>query len=60
MRARFPEAIGALAGRLKEGKLKQKEDRGDRAGKMRRITLARLFTGENFGKQFAEKSPIRP
>ncbi len=46
--ARFPEAIGARAGWLKEGKLKQKEDVaiGNAPN-----TLARLFTGENFGKQ---------
>jgi NADPH-dependent curcumin reductase len=30
--ARFPEAVGALAGWLKEGKLKQKEKRSSRAG----------------------------
>ena len=48
--ARFPEAIGALAGWLKEGKLKQKEDVAvglENAPK----TLARLFSGQNFGKQ---------
>ena len=48
--ARFPEAIGALAGWLKEGKLKQKEDVAvglENAPK----TIVRLFTGQNFGKQ---------
>ena len=48
--ARFPEAIGALAGWLKEGKLKQKEDVAlglENAPK----TIVRLFTGENLGKQ---------
>jgi len=48
--ARFPEAIGALAGWLKEGKLKQKEDVAiglENAPD----TIVRLFTGQNFGKQ---------
>ena len=47
---RFPEAIGALAGWLKDGKLKQKEDVAtglENAPK----ALMRLFSGENFGKQ---------
>ncbi len=48
--ARFPEAIGALAGWLKEGKLKQKEDVAIGLENAPN-TLARLFTGENFGKQ---------
>ena len=48
--ARFPEAIGALAGWLKEGKLKQKEDVAIGLENAPN-TLARLFTGKNFGKQ---------
>jgi NADPH-dependent curcumin reductase len=48
--ARFPEAIGALAGWLKDGKLKQKEDVAIGLENAPN-TLARLFTGENFGKQ---------
>lgn len=48
--ARFLEAIGALAGWLKDGKVKQKEDVA--AGlENAPHTLVRLFTGENFGKQ---------
>jgi hypothetical protein len=48
--ARFPEAVGVLAGWLGEGRLKQKVDVAvglENAPK----TLARLFKGENFGKQ---------
>lgn len=48
--ARYPEAIRALSGWLREGRLKQKEDVVlglENAPK----TLIRLFTGENFGKQ---------
>jgi NADPH-dependent curcumin reductase len=47
---RFAEATEALAGWLREGRLKQKEDIAvglENAPK----TLARLFTGDNFGKQ---------
>jgi len=48
--ARFPEAIGALAGWLKEGKLKQKEDVAIGLENAP-TTIMRLFTGQNFGKQ---------
>ena len=48
--ARFPEAIGALAGWLKEGSLKQKEDVA-MGLENAPDTLVRLFTGQNFGKQ---------
>jgi NADPH-dependent curcumin reductase len=47
---RFPEAIDALSGWVREGKLKQKEDVAlglENAPK----TLLRLFGGQNFGKQ---------
>jgi NADPH-dependent curcumin reductase len=47
---RYPEAIQALSGWLREGRLKHKEDIGvglENAPK----ALIRLFTGENFGKQ---------
>src|SRR5215813_5775489 len=53
--ARFPEAIGVLAGWLKDGKLKQKEDVA--AGlENAPHTLVRLFTGDNFGKQLLKIS----
>lgn len=48
--ARFPEAIGALAGWMKEGKLKQKEDVAIGLENAP-ATIVRLFTGQNFGKQ---------
>jgi NADPH-dependent curcumin reductase len=47
---RFPEAIDALAGWMRQGKLKQKEDVAvglENAPK----ALLRLFAGQNFGKQ---------
>jgi NADPH-dependent curcumin reductase CurA len=47
---RYPEAIEALSGWLRQGRLIQKEDVAhglENAPK----TLARLFTGDNFGKQ---------
>lgn len=47
---RIPEAVGALAGWLRSGQIKSKEDIAtglENAPK----TLARLFTGANFGKQ---------
>jgi NADPH-dependent curcumin reductase len=47
---RIPEAVGALSGWLRSGQLKSKEDVAaglENAPK----TLARLFTGANFGKQ---------
>jgi NADPH-dependent curcumin reductase CurA len=48
--ARFPEALAALSGWLAEGRLRQKEDVAIGLENAPR-TLARLFTGENFGKQ---------
>lgn len=53
--ARFPEAIGALAAWLKDGKLKQKEDVVDGLENAPN-TLIRLFSGENFGKQLLKIS----
>jgi hypothetical protein len=47
---RYPEAIAALSQWLKEGRLTQKEDVAEGFDNAPR-TLARLFTGENFGKQ---------
>jgi NADPH-dependent curcumin reductase CurA len=48
--ARYPEAIEALSGWHREGRLKQKEDVAFGLENAPR-TLTRLFTGENFGKQ---------
>lgn len=53
--ARFPEAIGALAGWLQDGKLQRKEDVVAGLENAPR-TLVRLFTGENFGKQLLKIS----
>ncbi len=47
--SRYPEGIQALAGWLKEGKLKSKEDIVDGLETFPE-TLLKLFTGENFGK----------
>ncbi|HUB94292.1 MAG TPA: NADP-dependent oxidoreductase [Stellaceae bacterium] len=47
---RYPEAIAALGQWQKEGRLVQKEDVAQGLENAPR-TLARLFTGENFGKQ---------
>ena len=47
---RFGEAIQALGGWRREGKLVQKEDVAEGLENAPR-TLMRLFTGENFGKQ---------
>jgi NADPH-dependent curcumin reductase len=47
---RFPGAIEALAGWMRQGRLKQKEDVAlglENAPK----TILRLFAGQNFGKQ---------
>jgi NADPH-dependent curcumin reductase len=48
--ARFPEATAALGSWLGEGRLKQKEDVAEGLENAPN-TLARLFSGENFGKQ---------
>jgi len=61
--ARFPEAIQALSGWLREGRLKQKEDVVFGLENAPR-TLTRLFTGENFGKQLLKiadpSDPVGP
>jgi len=48
--ARFPQAIAELAGYLKDGRLKSKEDVVDGGIAVFPHTLNRLFAGENFGK----------
>ena len=47
---RFPQAIAALAGYLKDGRLKSKEDIVDGGVAAFPETLNKLFAGENFGK----------
>ena len=47
---RFPQAIAELAGYLKDGRLKSKEDIVDGGVAAFPQTLNKLFAGENFGK----------
>ena len=47
---RFPQAIAELAGYLKDGRLKSKEDIVDGGVKAFPQTLNKLFAGENLGK----------
>jgi NADPH-dependent curcumin reductase CurA len=51
---RFPVAIGELAGHLKQGRMKSRED--VMAGGIAAFpqALAKLFTGENFGKMILQ------
>jgi NADPH-dependent curcumin reductase CurA len=56
---RFPQAIAELAGYLKDGRLKSKEDLVQGLDAFPEA-LTRLFTGENFGKlvlQLATPAP---
>ena len=48
--ARFPQAIAELAGYLKDGRLKSREDVVDGGVAAFPATLNKLFAGENFGK----------
>jgi NADPH-dependent curcumin reductase CurA len=59
--ARFPEATAALARWLGEGRLNQKEDVVEGLENAPN-TLARLFSGENFGKQLLKIAdpPLAP
>jgi NADPH-dependent curcumin reductase CurA len=47
---RYPVAIAEMAGHLKAGRMKSKEDVVDGGVQAFPATLTRLFTGENFGK----------
>jgi NADPH-dependent curcumin reductase CurA len=47
---RFPQAIAELAGYLKDGRLKSKEDIVEGGVAAFPQTLNKLFAGENFGK----------
>jgi NADPH-dependent curcumin reductase CurA len=55
-RQRYGEALGAMAGWLKSGRLKYREDIVDGFENAPRA-LMRLFKSENFGKQLVR---IRP
>jgi len=47
---RFPQAVAELAGYLKDGRIKSKEDVVDGGIAAFPSTLLKLFSGENFGK----------
>jgi NADPH-dependent curcumin reductase CurA len=47
---RFPQAVAELAGYLKDGRIKSKEDVVDGGVTAFPSTLLKLFSGENFGK----------
>jgi NADPH-dependent curcumin reductase len=46
----FPQAIAELAGYMRDGRLKSKEDIVDGGVQAFPQTLNKLFAGENFGK----------
>jgi NADPH-dependent curcumin reductase len=48
--ARYPQAIAEMAGYLKDGRMKSREDVVQGGVQAFPATLAKLFTGENFGK----------
>ncbi len=56
---RFPEAIEALQGWLRSGQIKSKEDIVEGLENAP-ATLARLFTGDNFGKQLLHLADALP
>jgi hypothetical protein len=47
---RYPQAIAELAGYLKDGRMKSKEDVVRGGVRVFPATLLKLFSGENFGK----------
>ena len=47
---RYPQAIAELAGYLKDGRMKSKEDVVRGGVRAFPATLLKLFSGENFGK----------
>ncbi len=51
---RYPQAIAELAGYLKDGRMKSKEDIAKGGVQAFPDTLTKLFTGENFGKLVLE------
>jgi len=54
---RYPQAIAELAGYLKDGRLKSKEDVVIGGIEAFPETLIKLFTGENFGKLVLQVAP---
>jgi hypothetical protein len=55
---RYHLAIAEMAGYLKDGRMKSKEDVVEGAVAAFPATLTRLFTGENFGKLVLEVAPV--
>ena len=55
--ARFPEAIGEMAGHLKAGRMTSKEDVVQGSVADFPATLLKLFSGENFGKLVLQLAP---
>ena len=53
---RFPEALGELAGHVREGRIAYLEDIQQGIENAPR-TFLRLFDGSNFGKQLLELAP---
>jgi NADPH-dependent curcumin reductase CurA len=51
---RFPQAVSELAGYLKDGRIKSKEDVVAGGVQAFPSTLLKLFSGENFGKLVLE------
>jgi hypothetical protein len=47
---RFPQAVAELAGYLKDGRIKSREDVVRGGVQVFPRTLLKLFSGENFGK----------
>jgi NADPH-dependent curcumin reductase CurA len=52
--ARYPQAVAELAGYLKDGRMKSREDVVKGGVQAFPATLTKLFTGENFGKLVLE------
>ncbi|MBA4177252.1 MAG: NADP-dependent oxidoreductase [Leptothrix sp. (in: Bacteria)] len=55
--ARYPQAVAEMAGYLREGRMKSKEDVVTGGVKVFPATLNKLFSGENFGKLVLQVAP---
>ncbi|MDE2614065.1 MAG: NADP-dependent oxidoreductase [Burkholderiales bacterium] len=55
---RYPQAVAELAGYLKDGRMKSREDIVAGGVAAFPATLLRLFSGENFGKLVLEIAPV--
>jgi NADPH-dependent curcumin reductase CurA len=54
---RYPQAIAEMAGHLKDGRMKSKEDVVTGGVAVFPASLNKLFTGENFGKLVLQVAP---